>query len=143
VSPKLKSLLARITLVGGVALLGAYMARHAPHDQTIAIRFSNRDVQHVEAIVTRRDDDEPTAGFSQDFPDGAPRIVRHTFSAPNGTYIVVITLQSYAGDGAGAPSNNQGKEHPPSAGDVNPKPIETSFQRQVSLAGGEVIVSPD
>ena len=154
-SPKLKSLLARVTLVGGVALVGSLFARHAPHDQTIAIRLGSRVVRHVEAVVTRRGDDEPTAGFSEDFPGPSPRVVRHTFSAPSGTYIVVISLRELAaGDGqggvgapptnqAGAPSNNQNKMHPPSTGDANPNPIETSFQRQVSLAGGEVIVSPD
>ena len=124
-SPKLKSLLARVTLVGGVALVATLTARHAPHDQTVAIRFGSRAVRHVEGVVTALGDDEPTAGFSQDFPSAAPRVVRHTFSARNGTYIVVITFTEVA------------------AGDINPNPIETSFDRRVSLAGGEVIVSPD
>lgn len=128
-SPKLKSLLARVTLVGGVALLGAFLSRHAPHDQTIAIRLGARAVRHVEAVVTLRGDDEPTAGFSQDFSGDSPRVVRHAFSAPNGTYIVVITLRE-----DGEPNSNGG---------AAPTPIETSFERQVSLAGGEVIVSPD
>ena len=146
-SPKLRSLLARVTLAGGVALLGLFLARHAPHDQTIAIRWGGREVLHVDAVITRRGDDEPTAGFSQDFPGGSARTVRHTFSAPSGTYIVVITFRERAATsgqgGVGAPSNNQGKEHLPLAGDANPNPIEISFERQVSLAGGEVIVSPD
>ena len=124
-SPKLKSLLARATLAGGVVLLATFLARHAPHDQTIAIRWGGREVLHVAAVITRRGDDEPTAGFSQDFPGGSSRMVRHTFSAPSGTYIVVITFTEHA------------------TGDNNPNPIETSFERQVSLAGGEVIVSPD
>ena len=124
-SPKLKSLLARVTLVGGVALVGTYMARYAPHDQTIAIRLGSRAVRHLEGVVTRRGDDEATVGFSREFPGSSPRVVRHTFSAPNGTYTVVISLREDA------------------AGDNNPNRIETSFERQVSLAGGEVIVSPD
>ena len=124
-SPQLKSLLARVILAGGVALLGIFLARQAPHDQTIAIRWGGREVMHVDAVITRRGDDEPAAGFSQDFPGGSSRMVRHTFSAPSGTYIVVITFLER------------------SAGDPNPNPIETSFQRQVSLSGGEVIVSPD
>jgi hypothetical protein len=136
VSPKLKSLLARVTLAGGVALLGAFLARHAPHEQTIAVRLGARDVRRVEAVVTRRGDDEPTAGFSQDFTAAPPHVVRHTFSAPNGTYIIVITLRELPdADHEGDPEQ--------SAGDHNPNPIETSFERQVSLAGGEVIVSPD
>ena len=134
-SPKLKSLLARFTLAGGVTLLGTFLARHAPHDQTIAIRLGDRDIRHVEAVITRSGDDEPTAGFAQDFGGSSPHIVRHRFSAPSGTYIVVITLRE-AVDQAGATGS-------PSAGDPNPNPIETSFERQVSLAGGEVIVSPD
>jgi hypothetical protein len=127
VSPKLKSLLARLILVGGVALLGSYIARSAPHDQSIAIRLGSRDVQRLDGVVTREGDDEPTAGFSQVFPAGAtrPRVVRHAFSAVSGTYIVVISLKESI------------------AGDAGPNLIETSFERRVSLVGGEVIVSPD
>ena len=124
-SPKLKSVLARVTLVGGVALVSAYLGRSAPHDQKLAIRCGNHDVTHLTGAITRAGDDEPTAGFSQDFPRGAPSLVRHTFSAPNGTYIVVITFKERV------------------TGDLNPIPTETTFERQVSLAGGEVIVSPD
>ncbi len=123
--PKLKSRLARATLVGGVALLSTYLARSSPHEQKLAIRCSGRDVRHLNGVITRQGDDEPAAGFSQDFPRGSPSLVHHTFSAPNGTYIVVITF----------------RELP--AGDLNPIPTETTFERRVSLAGGEVIVSPD
>jgi hypothetical protein len=56
--------------------------------------------------------------------------VRHTFSAPNDTYIVVITLAERL------PSTDS------TAGN-SPIPSETSFERRVSLAGGEVILSPD
>lgn len=129
-NPKLKSLLARVVLVGGIAAVASYMARHAPHDQTVAFRAGHRELIHVEGAVTRLGDDEPTAGFSQSFPSNAgagtaPGVIRHTFSAPNGTYIVVITFKQR------------------SAGDLNPIPTETTFERQVSLVGGEVIVSPD
>ncbi len=124
-SPKLKSLLARAILVGGVALVLTFVAKGAPHEQKLAIRCSGADVRRVAAAITRQGDDEPTAGFSQDFPRGAPSLVRHAFSAPNGTYIVVITFRE------------------DSAGDLNPIPTETTFERRVSLLGGEVIVSPD
>jgi len=127
VSPKLKSLLARITLAVGVTFVASYAARQAPHDQAIVLRLHDRDLSHIEGFVTREGDDEPTAGFSRDFAAStqAPPSVRHTFSAPNGTYIVVISLRRRA------------------AGDERPIPTETSFERRVSLAGGEVIVSPD
>lgn len=126
-SPKLKSLLARVILVGGVALVGSYAARSAPHEQTIAIRLGSRDVKHLDAVITRAGDDEPIAGFSQDFPDSAarPRVFRHAFSAASGTYIVVISLKESV------------------TGDAGPNLSETTFERQVSLVGGEVIVSPD
>jgi hypothetical protein len=127
VGPKLRSLLARVTLVGGVALVGTYFARSAPHEQIIAVRLAGHDVTRVEGVVTRQGDDEPTAGFSQDFSPAAPapRLVRHRFSAPSGTYIVVIICKERV------------------AGDAGPNLIETSFERRVSLVGGEVIVSPD
>lgn len=143
-SPKLKSVLARAVLAGGVALVASLVARSAPHEQIIKVRLGDRDVSHVEGVVTRLGDDEPTAGFSRDFPGATDRSgnasVWHRFSAPNGTYIVVITLtartDSHHKIGAGAPSDNETEGSPPI-------PSETSFHRQVSLAGGEVIVSPD
>jgi hypothetical protein len=127
-SPKLRSLLARVALVGGGALVATYVARSAPHDQTIAIVAGSRDLQRLGGVITRVGDDEPTVGFSLSFPGPSPRTIRHTFSAPNGTYIVVITLTERRENGAG---------------DLNPIPTETTFERRVSLGGGEVIVSPD
>lgn len=137
-SPKLRSLLARVTLFGGVALVAAYSARSAPHDQSIAVRLSGRDVLRVSGVVTKVGDDEATAGFSRDFSPGspAPHLVRHAFSAQNGTYIVLISCTERVAPMGLPPSGEQ----PNGEG---PKLIETSFERRVSLAGGEVIVSPD
>jgi hypothetical protein len=129
VTPKLRNLLARVILIGGVALVASVVAKGAPHEQTIAVRLTSVQAKRVTGVVTRRGDAEPTAGFSQDFPGGSPSMVRHRFEAPDDTYIVVITLQllgDRAADGA-----------------LSPIPTETSFERQVSLVGGEVIVSPD
>jgi hypothetical protein len=128
VRPTLRSWLARTLLIGGVAFIAAFSARHAPHDQTLAIRLGNRDVTRVDASITKLGEDEPTAGFSQVFPGKSPKFVRHDFRAATGTYIVVISFT----------------EKPAAfTGDSGPKRTETSFERQVSLAGGEVIVSPD
>jgi hypothetical protein len=127
-SPKLRSLLARVALVGGGALVATFVARSAPHDQTIAIRAGSRDLQRLAGVITRVGDDEPTVGFSLSFPEASPRTIRHTFSAPNGTYIVVITFAERREKGTG---------------DLNPIPTETTLERRVSLVGGEVIVSPD
>jgi hypothetical protein len=127
-SPKLRSLLARVALVGGGALVATYFARNAPHDQTIAIRAGSRTLERLTGVITRAGDDEPTVGFTETFPGASPHTLRHTFSAPNGTYIVVITFAE-RGDHR--------------AGDLNPIPTETTFERRVSLMGGEVIVSPD
>lgn len=130
-SPQLRSLLARVLLIGGIALVASFVARSAPHDQTVVVRLNSRQVSRVSAVITRSGDTEPAAGFSQDFAGGSPARVRHTFSAPNGTYIVVITLtdRPLPVDGG--------------SGGSRPIPSETSFERRVSLAGGEVIVSPD
>jgi hypothetical protein len=135
VHPKLKSLLARVTLVGGVALTASLIARNGPHDQTIALRLGSRTITHIDGVVTKLGDSEPTAGFSQDFTGPSPRYVRHAFSAPNGTYTVVITFKE--------PDIDHPNAGPAAAGESHPIPTETSFQRQVSLVGGEVIVSPD
>lgn len=124
-SPKLKSLLARVTLIGGVALLVTFANHHLPHEQTLVIRLGSHDVARIEGFVTAPDDDEPTAGFSRVFPEKSPSFVRHSFKAATGTYIVVINLEERV------------------AGETGPNLIETTFERRVSLAGGEVIVSPD
>ena len=124
-SPKLKALLARIILVGGIALVASYVARRAPREQTLAIRAGSRDLMRVDCAITRLGDDEPTAGFSQTFSDVAPRIIRHEFSAQNGNYTVVITFNERT------------------TGEPSPIRAETTFERQVSLVGGEVIISPD
>jgi hypothetical protein len=130
-SPKLRSVLARVILVGGGALVATFFARNAPHDQTIAIRAGSRDLQRLTGVVTREGDDEPTVGFTETFPGSSPSTIRHTFSAPNGTYTVVITFEERSGNGGNG------------TGDLNPIPTETTFERRVSLVGGEVIVSPD
>jgi hypothetical protein len=134
-SPKLRSLLARVVLIGGVALVASLTLRAAPHDQTIAVRLGSSQFTRVSGVITREGESEAAAGFSRDFPAASPSFVRHTFSAPNGTYIVVITLSEAAAtrDAAGGLLS----------GAAPPIPSETSFERRVSLAGGEVIVSPD
>jgi hypothetical protein len=131
VSPKLKSLLARATLLGGVALLATFAANQFPREQTLVIRLGSRDIARLEGVVTELGeqhdsaDGAPTAGFSRIFPEKSPRVVRYAFKAATGTYIVVINMEERV------------------AGDTGPKLTETTFERRVSLAGGEVIVSPD
>jgi hypothetical protein len=125
VSPKLKSIVARIILVAGVAWVLSIATAHVPREHTLAIRLGNREITRVEDSVTLVGDDEPTAGFSRVFPQKSPRVVRHTFKAPTGTYTVVISFEEHT------------------AGDVGPNLTETTFERRVSLVGGEVIVSPD
>jgi hypothetical protein len=141
-SPKLRSLLARVVLIGGIALVASLVARSAPHDQTIVVRLNSRQVARVTGVITREGDSEPAAGFSQDFPGASPGRVRHTFSAPNDTYIVVITLAEQAQSGGPNTASNASANANKTAGN-SPIPNETSFERRVSLAGGEVIVSPD
>ena len=141
-SPKLRSLLARLVLIGGVALLATYGARHAPQDQKLVIRFGDRDVTRVQGVVTKLGDDEPTAGFSQVFPDRSPKFVRHEFRAATGTYIVVISLEERV-TAAAERANEANSTRTGVTGDAGPNLTETSFERRVSLVGGEVIVSPD
>jgi hypothetical protein len=131
VNPRLRSILARVTLIGGVAALVAVVGAGdgAPRKQNIAVALGSLKVSRITGVVTRVGDSEPTAGFSQDFPGPSPRTVRHTFSAPNGTYIVVITLGH--------------RPEVSEAGRIAPNPPETSFERKVSLGDGEVTVSPD
>jgi hypothetical protein len=116
-------------LIGGVVLVVALVGRSAPREQSIAVALGSLKVSRLEGVVTRAGDSEPTAGFSQDFPGTSPRTVRHAFSAPDGTYIVVITLRYRPEESAN--------------GGIAPTKPETSFERRVSLGDGEVTVSPD
>lgn len=124
-SPKLKALLARVTLIAGVALLVTFASNQFPREQTLVIRLRSRDVARVEGVITEPGSREPTAGFSRIFPQKSPSTIRHAFKAATGTYIVVITFEERV------------------TGDTGPNLIETTFERRVSLVGGEVIVSPD
>lgn len=147
-NPRLRSILARVSLIGAVAAVVAVAGQDVPREQNIAIALGSLKVSRVTGVVTREGESEPTAGFSQDFPGSSPRTVRHSFSAPNGTYIVVITLMhrpevselpstSGTSGNSGAPTTNH--ESPA----IAPTPPETSFERKVSLGDGEVTVSPD
>jgi hypothetical protein len=60
-------------------------------------------------------------------------LLHHTFKAASGAYIVVIKIEE-RGAGVGATAG---------AGEASPNLTETTFERRVSLVGGEVIVSPD
>jgi hypothetical protein len=159
-NPKLRGLLARVVLIGGIAVVASVTGRSAPHDQTLVVRLNSRQVSRVSGVVTRQGDSEPAAGFSQDFPGDAPSpaTVRHTFSAPNDTYIVVITLQDKPDPatattasappasliGAGAPITNEtAAPIATRTGAFPPIPGETSFERRVSLVGGELTLSPE
>jgi hypothetical protein len=132
--------LARVVLIGGIAVVASLLARSAPHDQTLLVRLNSRQVSRVSGVITREGESEPAAGFSRDFPGASPPVVRHTFSAPNDTYIVVITLQdrpTTANASAATPPSARGAEGMP------PIPGETSFERRVSLVGGELTLSPE
>ncbi len=134
---KPRPLLARLALVAGVATLLTVVSRGAPHEQTIAIRLHGRDVTRVESVVTAAGEAEPTAGLSQNYPGAAPHTARHSFSAPDGEYSITVTFLERLPASA-APASRSG-----GTGDAGPNPRETSFERRVSLAGGEVIISPD
>jgi hypothetical protein len=139
-NPKLRGFLARAVMIGGIAVVASVLQRSAPRDQTLVVRLNSRQVTRVSGVITRQGESEPAAGFSQDFMGRSPAVVRHTFSAPNDTYIVVITLQDKpAAEGetrAPAPSAAEAEGMPPIPG-------ETSFERRVSLVGGELTLSPE
>jgi hypothetical protein len=136
---KLRAVLGRIVLVGGVASVVELGSRTAPQDQSIAVRLNGREVTRVEGVITKTGESEGTLGFSQSFPDGSPSTVRHSFSAPSGDYAVAITLHERSpgsGGVAKSPTDFQ-------SGDAGPIRQETSFERRVTLDGGEVVLSPD
>jgi hypothetical protein len=135
----LRPVLARIMLVGGVVSVVAIGARNAPHDQSIALRLNGRDITHFQAVITRPVYTEATLGFSQSFPDRSPSTVRHRFSAPNGDYEIAITLRERSRELTGVANSPTNLE----SGGRRPHSGETSFERRVTLSGGEVVISSD
>ena len=120
---RLRAVASRALLLGGAALAVVTIAPALPREQNVVF-VVGRDppVRKLDVRWTRAGDAEPTGGVTLRFDRGAPRRVRHRFSAPNGEYEL---------EGAVARA----------APGANAKPgAETSFARRVRLEGHETVV---
>jgi hypothetical protein len=126
---ELKPLLARASLVLGIAFAASQLLTNVPKDQELGIRVGDVRLSRLDAVFTAAGEDEPVAGFSEHFAAGAltPPIVRRSVSLPNGKYSVHVTL----------------RHQPRPAGEPGPIPAETSFERRVNLDGGAILISSD
>jgi len=116
-----RRLLARVALVGGIALAVSLVLPATPREQQLVFRFGSDSaaVRRLELSFTKRGEREPESGFTLNFPTGAPGRARHTVSLPNGDYVVTGAIERRADDAG---------------------PTETSFERRVNLQGGETVL---
>ncbi len=116
-APARRRLGAKLLLVVGVAVAVSVVAPTLPHDQPLVLRLpSAADVDRIEGSLTRVGEREAARGFSLRFVDGAPSRVVHTVSLPNGRYRLELAV------------GRRGE------------PTETRVERQVTLAGEEIVI---
>jgi hypothetical protein len=121
----LRRTLARALLVGGIALaLAQALPELLPHEHELVFDLgaSSPPVRTLEFTWTPQGDTRPTGGVTLNLAGAGARRVRHTLVAPEGTYVLHLTLQR-AAPGAGADSTTR-----------------TTYVRRVSLEGGETTV---
>jgi hypothetical protein len=116
----LRRLAGRLALVGGLALSLSFVLPRVPRMQVVTFRFSAAEpVRRLSASFTREGEREPASGVTLNFPGRAPASVRHEVTLPNGRYDVTVEVARDAPDGALE---------------------ETSWERRVTLEGGETVL---
>ncbi len=112
---------ARFVLLFGLALAAVYLLPRLPREQTLVFHVPENHVERLDVSYTPRGESEASGGFTLTFPDTTPRDVRHSVELPNGDYELSIELT------------------PDQSGVARDR--ETRFERRVTLAGGETIIS--
>ena len=117
--PLWRRLAARAALIGGLALLVAVVFPTVPREQTFVFRVSDAStVRRLDVSFTREGEQRPESGVTLRYPVAAPATVRHTASLENGRWLLTIGVERELSSGR----------------------KETSFERRVTLEGGETVV---
>lgn len=120
--PAWRRTLARLLLVGGIALALTQVLPSVPHEQSLIFRLKDPAVQKLEATWTPEGEREALGGVVLSFGDAAPREVRHRVKLPNGRYEIAVDLERAEAD-SGLSSR--------------------STTRRVNLDGDETVISLD
>jgi len=133
--PRWRRLAARAVLLSGAAVLGTYIASHAPRDQTLVFRPGSTPAASLTATWTPNGDDEPAGGVTLHFPSPTTRDTRHRVSLPNGEYVIHVQLTT-------EPDRSLELGQPGTPGALTPR-AETTVVERVRLEGGETLIALD
>ncbi len=142
--PSLRARLARVFLLCGVAIAVVYLLPSVPREQILLFRWEGVGVvKELEATWTAAGRSEPSGGVTLHLPSPS-RTVRHRFSAPNGPYVLDISVEQLDEEAAPTVTPNDDSvaaEAPPKVGsDVRREPLHRTFVRRVNFEGGETVI---
>lgn len=112
-----RRLISRGLLLGAVVAVVALLWPAIPREQVLWLRVG-AGARRVELSLTQEGERIPRSTVGLVFPEGSTEKVRHVVSAPNGRYLVEVTVERGS---SGAPS-------------------ETSYLRRVTLEGSEIVL---
>jgi hypothetical protein len=133
--PRWRRLAARAALLSGAAVVGTYIASHAPREQTLVFRPGSVPAASLTATWTPDGDDQPVGGVTLHFPSPTTRETRHRVSLPNGEYTLNIKLTA-------APDRDSNPDESAAMGALPPR-AETTVVERVRLEGGETLIALD
>ena len=89
--------LARLVLIGGVALVAASVLPSVPREQAVEFALGPGHAQVVELSVAYTLDGEEFKGVRFGFPQGAPERVLHRVSLPAGQFVLHCSVRERGG----------------------------------------------
>lgn len=89
---------ARLLFFVGLLAVAWQLLPNVPRDTDLEFALGSGHQRVVELRVAFERDGEELHGVRFDFPDGAPRTVRHTLRLPSGDYVVRCELRERGGD---------------------------------------------
>jgi hypothetical protein len=125
-SPGWRQRVPRLLLAAGLLVAAAEFLPSMPREQTLVFRLADaQSVRRLDAAWTRAGESQPRGGVTLRFPSGANREVERRVSAPNGRYVVSVSVERQTSAPSGATLGRTRK----------------SYVRRVCLAGGETIIA--
>jgi hypothetical protein len=110
---------ARIVFVGGAVAMLVFFSPRLPRDQPFVFRVG-AGARKLEASFTKRGETEPRRSLTLAFAQGSPPSIAQSVSLPNGAYDIAVEIERRSPDGS---------------------PTETTYERQVTLEGGETVLA--
>jgi hypothetical protein len=90
--------LARVVLLTGMAAVAFQLIPRVPRETQFEFALGDTHASVVELRVGFEQGGEELHGVSFGFPDGAPRVVRHTLNLPAGEFVLRCELRDKDGE---------------------------------------------